>query len=106
MGDVMKIPELADNVKDFFQYILSKSKYSQGLMYIGDYNDGYVFTHKNPKEFKDMCWGLPIFYYVKDHVVSVIDEDENEELYDAAWGMLDPDNEDKFFTITLDAKNK
>ena len=106
MGDVMKIPELSDNVKEFFQYILSKSKYSEGLMYIGDYKDGYVFTHKNPKEFKNMCWGLPIFYYVKDYVVCVIDEDENAELYSKAWELFDPDNEDNCYTITLDDENK
>ena len=98
----MEIPELSDNVKEFFQYILSKSKYCDGLMYIGDYDGGYIFTDKHPKEFKDICWGLPIFYYVKDYVVCVIDEVENQKLYDAAWGMLDPDKEDECYTIILD----
>ena len=107
MGDVMKIPKLSDNVKEFFQYVLSRSKKTcDGLMYIGDYKGGYIFVSKLPKSLRGLCVGLPIFYYVKDYVVSVIDEDENEELYDAAWGMLDPDNEDKFYTITLDDENK
>lgn len=110
MGDVMKIPELADNVKDFFQYVLIRSTYSEGLMYIGDYKDGYVFTHKDPKKFIDMCCSEPAFLYVKDDLIYAVDRCVNysdpDDMYHVFLGMLNEVNEDKCYTITLDDENK
>lgn len=106
----MKIPELSDNVKEFFQYVLSKSKFSEGLMYIGDYKNGYVFTHKEPKMLIGLCCGEPTFLYVKDDLIYAVDRSpenlDEEDMYSEFWGMLNSVDENKCYTITLDDENK
>ena len=102
----MKIPELSSKVKEFFQYILKRSKYSDGLMYIGDYKGGYVFSHKMPKNFKGMIIGERSFLYVKDDLVYAVDRcvdycDPNDMFYEFC-GLLNSVNEDKCYTITLE----
>lgn len=102
----MNIPVLPDNVKEFFQYVLKRSKYSEGLMYIGDYKEGYVFSHKIPDMFLNMCWGLPSFLYVKNDIIYAIDrspDDPNaEDMYSAFTSMLASVNKRKCYTITLE----
>lgn len=103
----MKIPELSDNVKEFFQYVLRKSKKTcVGLMYIGDFDGGYVFTSRLPDNLKGLCLGPPHFLYVKNNDVYSVDEDVNRNVYKAACHLLNSVYEDKCYMITLDDENK
>lgn len=103
----MKIPKLSDNVKGFFQLVLSKrEKTCDGLMYIGDFDGGYLFADKLPQSLKGLCIGLPLFLYVKEDNVYTVDEDENRSVYNAACRLLNSVDENKCYTITLDDENK
>lgn len=101
----MNIPKLSDNNKHEIYNILRKSTYSEGLMYIGDYEGGNVFVHKKPKRFRGMCVGLPLFLYVKNQVLYAVDSN-SDEMFSEFCGMFNSIDEDNCYTITLDDENK